>query len=213
MKIRSLLTGILMFSVLSSSWCQGNYAEMKNPALFREKFTASAQKINTIEAGFIQEKNMSVLSEKIITKGHFLFRKENMLRWEYTDPFRYLIILNNGKILIRDDEKQNTLDVRNNKMFAEINAIIIGSVQGNLFNDEKKFSTSFFEAKSSYLVKLKPLTPNMKEFLKEIWIFFDAVDISVARLEMHEPSGDYTKIDFTGKKINAVIPDEKFLIP
>jgi outer membrane lipoprotein-sorting protein len=30
---------------------------------------------------------------------------------------------------------------------------------------------------------------------------------------MVEPSGDYTRIDFSGEKINTSIPDEKFLVP
>ena len=29
---------------------------------------------------------------------------------------------------------------------------------------------------------------------------------------MHEPSGDYTNIDFPGEKINTNLPDEKFLV-
>jgi len=212
MNVRTAIIVLLMLFILPVSHAQERYTEMKNPASFKEKFVATAQKTSTIEAGFIQEKNLSVLSEKIMTKGRFLFKKENKLRWEYTDPFRYLIILNNGKIFMQDEEKKSTLDIRNNKIFAEVNAIIIGSVQGNLFNDEKKFLPSFFENKGNYLVKLKPLTPNMKEFLSEIRIYFDGNDLSVTRIEMHESSGDFTKIDFTGKKINTNIPDEKFRI-
>jgi outer membrane lipoprotein-sorting protein len=212
MQTRASFISLLMLCILPAALSQECYTEMKNPASFKEKFAAIAQKTTTIEAGFIQEKNLSVLSEKIMTKGRFLFKKKNKLRWEYTDPFHYLIILNNGKIYIQDEEKKNTLDIRSNKMFAEINAIILGSVQGNLFNDEKKFLPSFFEYKGNYLVKLKLLNPNMKEFLSEIRIYFDGNDLSVTRIEMHESSGDFTKIDFTGKKINTDIPDEKFRI-
>jgi outer membrane lipoprotein-sorting protein len=212
MLVRPVLIALL-FPAFATLYAQGRYSEMKDPSRFREQFEAAAQKTRTIEADFVQEKNLSVLSEKIITKGRFLFRKENKLRWEYTEPFRYLIILNNGRIMTQDETKKSTLDVRNNKMFAEVNSIILGSVQGNLFSDGKKFLPAFFESKGSYLVKLKPLTPNLKEFLSEIRIYLDAADFTVTRLEMQEPSGDYTKIDFTGKKINTAIPDERFQIP
>ena len=206
---------ILVFIMFPGSFvfAQGPLTEIKNPEAFKQMFSEATRKTQTIEANFIQEKNLSVLSEKIITKGRFLFKKEKKLRWEYTEPFHYLIILNNGTMFIQDEEKKSRIDIRNNKMFAEINSIIMGCVRGNLFNDEKKFLPSFFENSRSFMVKLKPLASNLKEYLSEIRIFFDKNDLTVTRLEMHEPSGDYTNIDFSGEKINANIPDEKFLVP
>lgn len=197
----------------SVSFTQGSFSEMKDPDGFKRKFSEVTRNTQTIEANFIQEKNLSILSEKILTKGKFLFKKENKLRWEYTDPFNYLIILNNGTIFTQDEEKKSKIDIRNNKMFKEINLIIIGCVQGNLFNDEQRFISSYFENSRYYLIKLKPVESSLKEYISEIKISFDKNDLSVTRFEMNEPSGDYTIIDFSGKKLNAEIPDEKFLVP
>jgi outer membrane lipoprotein-sorting protein len=204
---------LLFMFPLSYAGAQGSFTEIKDPSGFKKKFSEATAKTQTIEAGYIQVKNLSVISEKITTKGRFLFKKEKKLRWEYTDPFHYLIILNNETMLIQDEEKKSRIDIRSNKMFAEINTIIIGCVQGNLFNDEKKFLSSFFENNKSFMVKLKPLAANLKEYLSEIRIFFNKDDFTVTRLEMHEPSGDYTNIDFTGEKINVNLPDEKFRLP
>lgn len=192
---------------------QGSFTEIKDLAGFKKKFAEATSKTTTIEAGFTQVKNLSVLSEKITTKGNFLFKKEKKLRWEYTQPFHYLVILNNETMYVQDEEKKSRIDVRSNKMFAEINTIIMGCVQGNLFNDEKKFQSSFFENDKLNMVKLKPLASNLKEYLSEIRIYFNKDDFTVTRLEMHEPSGDYTNIDFTGEKINGNLPDEKFRLP
>ena len=186
---------------------------MKDPGAFKEQLAIAAKNSRSIESNFIQEKNLNVLSEKIRTRGKFYFRKENKLRWEYTDPFKYLFILNNGKVFIKDEDKQNKFDVRTNKMFNEINVILMGSVQGTLLNDEKRFSVSFFESPAGFIVKLKPRTTQLKTFLSEIVITFDRKDYSVIRLEMNEPSGDATVIDFVGKKINTLADDEKFIIP
>ena len=206
---------ILLFFIFpcSLAFGQGSFTEMKNPAVFKQKFSEATGKTQTIEASFIQVKSLSVISEKIITKGRFLFKKEKKLRWEYTDPFHYLIIINNETMFVQDEEKKIRVDIRANKIFAEINSIIIGCIQGNLFNDEKKFLSSFFENSRSFMVKLKPLASNLKDYLSEIRIFFDKDDFTVTRLEMHEPSGDYTNIDFSGEKINSNLPDEKFLAP
>jgi len=199
-------------SLISTTYPQAKYSEMKDPSGFKQKFSEVTKKTQTIEANFIQEKHLSILSDKIITKGKFLFKKEKKLRWEYTDPYHYLIIINNGMIFIQDEEKKNKIDIQNNKIFAEINSIIMGCVQGNLFNDEKKFHSTFFENEGAFLVKLTPLESTLKEYLSEIKIFFNKNDLIVSRIEMNEPSGDYTLIDFTGEKVNKTIPDEKFLV-
>ncbi|MGA3012744.1 MAG: outer membrane lipoprotein carrier protein LolA [Bacteroidales bacterium] len=206
---------VLLFSlpIVSQCFSQDSYIELKDPAGFKQRFSESTKRTQTIEANFVQEKNLSVFSEKITTRGTFLFKKERRLRWEYTDPFHYLIIINNGTMVIQDEDKTNKIDVQSNKLFKELNSIIIGCVQGDLFNDVKKFQSSFLENRDNYLVKLKPAEKDLKEYLNEIQITLDKKDLLVTRFEMTEPSGDNTIIFFKGRKINTNIPDEKFLVP
>jgi outer membrane lipoprotein-sorting protein len=61
-------------------------------------------------------------------------------------------------------------------------------------------------------VKLKTLSPKLKESLSEIVIYFDRTDYSVNRLDMNEPGGDRTSIRFTARKLNQTIADEKFVL-
>jgi outer membrane lipoprotein-sorting protein len=189
---------------------QGKFIELKNPSSFLHQFSESAQKISTLTSDIIQEKNLSVLSEKITSKGHFYFKKEKNLRWEYTEPFSYLVIFKDDKIYIKDDDKSNQFDVHSNKMFNEINDIMIGCIRGTILKDDKNFSAVCFENPGLYLVKLYPKMNSLKQFLHEIWIYFDKKDCTISKLEMHESSGDFTKIDFVGKMLNTPVPDEKF---
>jgi outer membrane lipoprotein-sorting protein len=186
---------------------------MKDPAAFRQKLNESTQKTVTIESSFTQEKNLSVVSERIITHGMIYFKKSNKLRWEYTNPFKYVIILNNGKITIRDESKTSNFDAHSNPVFGEINTILLGCTQGTLLNDDEKFQSSFFELPAAYLVKLKPKTKQLKDIFSEINIYFDKRDCTVSKLVMNEASGDNTTIRFGSKKINQIIPDEKFITP
>jgi outer membrane lipoprotein-sorting protein len=188
---------------------QTGFSEMKNPTEFITKLNQSTLRITTLTSNIIQEKNLSILSEKITTKGHFFYKKEKNLRWEYTDPFPYLIILKDDRIFIKDEDKANQFDVHSNKMFSEINNIMIGCIRGSILKDEKNFTATYFENASYYLVKLRSLA-GLKEFLKEIWLYFDKHDYTISKLEMYESSGDFTKINFTDKKLNVPVPDEKF---
>ncbi len=207
----NLIALILLLQLITGpAISQHNFSAMPDPASFIRSFNEASSRITTIESNFTQEKNLSLLTEKVISKGKFYFKKENLLRWEYTAPYAYLIIFRDSRVLIRDNEKESTIDTRENKVFSEINSIILGSVKGTLFSDAKRFSPAFFESPSQYLVRLTPLSPQLKEYLSEIRIFFDRKDMTVTMLEMQELSGDYTRISFENKKINATIPDEKF---
>jgi len=172
----------------------------------------ATKKVITIQSEFVQEKVLSVLSEKIITKGMFYFKKEKKLRWEYIDPFKYLIIINNDNLLVRDDDKENRINLESNKVFREVNNIIMGTVQGTLLNDTKNFQASFFDENSYYLCKLVPLQSRLRESLSEIWLYFNKEDYSVDKLDLRESSGDYTRIIFKSKKLNLPLSDEIFSV-
>ncbi len=171
-----------------------------------------ADNTRTISCNFSQEKVMSMISEKILSSGKFYLKKEKMLRWEYLQPFSYIIVIKNDKVSIKDEAKVSQVDVKSNKVFSEINRIILGSIQGTLLHDEKSFKATFFENTGSWVVKLQTITPQLRESLTEIVIWFDRNDFTVNRLDMNELGGDFTRITFTSKILNQPIADEKFLV-
>lgn len=177
---------------------------------FRDKLETMSAKVQSISSDFIQEKNLVVLSEKIISKGIFLFRKENNIRWEYVDPYRYLIIISNGKMYTRDDKNQKVFDIETNKMFREMNRFISGCIQGDILKNDKEYATEYYENSSGYFVKLIPRDEKMRQMLNEVQIWFDKADLTVSSLRMVESGEDYTLITFKNKKLNNEIPLEKF---
>lgn len=177
---------------------------------FKSKLESMAGKINTIESDFVQEKNLSVLSNTIVSKGHFCYKKDNNIRWEYVQPYKYLIIISGGKIFIKEDQGQKQYDIESNRIFREMNNFISGCIQGDILKNEKDFQAGYFENEKNYFVTLVPKAESMRKMLNEVQIWFDRNDLTVLRIKMLETGGDYTKIDFVGKKLNTQIPLEKF---
>ena len=70
------------------------YLPVADIVAFKAAFSAATQKASSIKSDFVQEKNLSMLSEKIISKGKFWFKKESLVRMEYTQPYQYLLIIN-----------------------------------------------------------------------------------------------------------------------
>lgn len=200
---------LLPFTI--SAQVPAGYKPVKDTAAFKQQMQAQSKLVNTIESDFTQEKYLSVMSEKIITKGHFLFKKVNMLRWEYTDPLKYLIAINKDKMFIKDNGKVSKYDINSNKMFKSINEMMVNTVQGNLLNN-KDYKAKYYENEKFYLLELSPLQKGAKDFLKVIQLYIDKKDYAVVKVKMIEPSDDYTMIDFSNRKTNQPIGDEKFIV-
>ena len=189
-----------------------SFKPMADTAAFHAKLNEMSKKLTSLESDFVQEKNLSILSEVISSKGHFYFKKPGTLKWEYNNPFTYIIVINNGKISIKDDGKINKIDMSANKMFQEINTKILDMLQGSILNNTTDFKFKFFENEKFYLIDATPISKGMKDYFKNINIYFDKKDLSVSKLKMMELSGDYTDIIFSNKKQNQGIADEVFNI-
>ena len=206
---------ILVLSILLS-WLTAKpqlagYTPIAGLPKFKEQFAVIAKKTETIKSDFTQEKNLSMLSEKIVSKGKFWFKKDNLLRMEYTKPYQYLMILNKDNMYIKDGQKENKVSTKSNKLFQQINKITIDCVQGTVFSNPD-FITKVYENKSTYLVELSPVGKALKEFFKSINVIIDKSDYEVTTIEMNENSGDNTIIRFTNREINTIIPDAIFAI-
>jgi len=201
----------ILLSAITLKAQRAGYSPVKDLAKFKDQFAAIAKKTETIKSDFVQEKNVSMLSEKIVSKGKFWFKKDNLLRMEYNKPFEYLMILNKGNMYTKDGSKENKISTKSNKLFQQINKITIDCVQGAVFNNSD-FSTKIYENKGSYAVELIPVGKGLKEFFKTINVFIDKSDYSVSAIEMNENSGDNTIIRFTNRELNTAIPDAIFNI-
>jgi len=210
--MRKIVT-ILVF-LAAGFWANAQYAgfiPVKDMEKFKTAFALAAQKTNSIKSDFVQEKVLSMLSEKITSKGRFWFKKDNRVRMEYYQPYQYLMILNKDKVYVKDGQKENKISTRSNKMFQQINKIMVDCMQGTALNNTD-FKTRVFENKNNSLVELVPVTKGLKELFKAITVTIDNKDFSVSVIEMQELSGDNTIIRFLNKNLNADIQDMLFFI-
>lgn len=208
---RVVFNFILLITACLSQAQYTGYKLISDAADFKTKFAAASQKITTIKSDFVQEKELSLLSEKIVSKGKFWFRRENAVRMEYTHPFQYLMIINGSKIYIKDSQKENKISAKSNKLFEQINKVMMDCVNGSALNNAD-FTTRFFEGTDTYLAELSPVNKNLKSLFKNINLIVSKKDYSVTKIEMHEPSGDNTTINYINREMNVPLPDALFAI-
>ena len=179
--------------------------------LIKEGVSLAATKTETISSDFTQEKEMSILNDKIMTSGKFFFKKGQLLRWEYIHPFSYIIVIRGDVITIQDEGEVRSFNTQTNRVFTEVNRIIIGSVRGTLLDDEN-FSSDYDLSNGHYIVRLTPVSATLKESLNRIVIYLNKMDFTVDKLEMFESAGDFTRITFLNKQLNQPLSDEVFIL-
>jgi len=187
------------------------YTPLADLAKFKIEFSTATKKTLTIKSNFVQEKNLSMLAEKIVSKGKFWFKKDSQVRMEYNQPFQYLMIISQDKVFVKDGQKENKVSARSNKLFQQVNKIMIDCMQGTTLSNPD-FKTRVFENKTTYLVELVPVVKGLKDLFKNINVVVDKKDCSANSIEMQEVSGDNTIIRFANKELNTTIPDALFTI-
>jgi outer membrane lipoprotein-sorting protein len=133
------------------------------------------------------------------------------VRWEYTEPYKYIIVLANNKVQIKDEEKKSEYDMASNKSFKQINDMMIQLVQGTVFNSGM-YSFQFKENAQTYFIELTPIDKKLKTYFQKINLFFDKITFDVTQMKMIEVGGDYTTIKFSNKKLNQPIAADKFIL-
>ncbi|MDR2802618.1 MAG: outer membrane lipoprotein carrier protein LolA [Prevotellaceae bacterium] len=194
-----------------SAAAQTAFAPLPSTAPLDAALAKASSEVNVLESDFVQSKYMEMLSENIVSKGKFYYKKTGKIVLDYSSPVHYLIVINEQKIKIVSDGKENIYGLHANKMMSQTSSLLAACMTGNLLLLSSDYRLEYSENDTQYRIKILPLD-RMKSYLKEIDIFLNKQDYSVDRLRMTEPSLDYTEYVFTNKKKNTPLADEIFHI-
>jgi outer membrane lipoprotein-sorting protein len=187
------------------------YKAIADVAAFKKQFATESSKILSIESDFTQEKTLTALTEKITSEGKFWFKRSSKVRIEYVKPFTYLMIMNGDKVLLRDGTKENRVNTKSNKLFQQVNRIMVDCMEGTIM-DSKDFSVKVFENEKSYLLELTPSAKALKSFFETVVLIVEKKDYTVRSIDMNEPGGDKTTLLFKDKKLNTQLADAVFAL-
>ncbi|MCF1194049.1 LolA family protein [Mangrovimonas futianensis] len=193
----------MMFSVYGQTKMSSSQAEA-----LRNLVKEQAETTKTIKSDFIQYKHLDFLSNDIITKGELRFKSPNLVKWAYTEPFEYSVIFKNETLFVDDEGKKSQVDLGSNKMFKQLNQLIIKSVKGDMF-DEQEFNIAYYALPHGSEVHFSPKDSKLLEYISSFQIIFSAKG-DVEQVKMLEPSGDYTKIEFKQRTLNSRLDDAIF---
>jgi len=198
---------IIFFTLgVNAQQAQMSQTEINN---FKKKIKAVAENTKTILSDFTQYKHLEFLSNDIKTSGKMAFKAPNLVKWEYTNPYKYSVIFKEDQLLINDDGKKSDVKIGGSKMFKKLNQLIVNSVSGNMF-DNNEFDISYYKTAGFYRVLFTSKDKNLSKYIKQFILHFSKKELTVIEVKMVEPSNDYTQIIFKNRKENIVLKDEVF---
>ncbi|SFK26999.1 outer membrane lipoprotein carrier protein LolA [Proteiniphilum acetatigenes] len=207
-KITALLYTLSLSFVIFSQEMQ----PITNTVDFEKNLKDAAEKIQSVESNFRQEKFMKVFSEKMVSTGMFYYRKPNKISLQYDKPMQYTVTINGDKLQTVTGGKKTTVNLGSNKMMAQMRGLIEASMIGNISALGKEYDLQYFQSDSEYFVRISPTSKAVKAYIKEIGITFDRQTMEVRRLRMAENNDDYTDYIFINSQYNTLQSDEKFTV-
>ncbi|PLX03466.1 MAG: hypothetical protein C0595_07080 [Marinilabiliales bacterium] len=207
--MRKISILILILSFVGFAGAQTDLIRIEDDTELKTSIKEHSALLKSIKSNFIQEKHLSMLEEVVISKGKFLFKKEDNIRWEYDTPFEYTIIVSEGKFLIDNEGKISEFDINSNPMFKQISNIIVMAVSGD-FVDNNQFNVEFFQNSKFYLAKLQAVNEQVSQMLSGIYIYFDKESLNVVQVKFLEPGDDFTLIKFHEYQQNIDLTNSDF---
>ena len=203
---------ILLTSLVNINSQHFTNATKEQQQMMLSKISEASGKMKSLKCNFEQIKELTILEDKMISKGTMYFRHDNRLRWEYLTPYTYTFLMNDKKLLMQTDNSRNVVDINSNKFFQEIVKIMMSSINGNGLIDTNSFEPTYLWSEKNWNIILTPIQKEMKRLFLSIELLFNTKDYTVDKVKLLEQNGDTTVISLSEKQFNAEIEDNIFNI-
>jgi outer membrane lipoprotein-sorting protein len=172
----------------------------------------ASRDIRSVKAEFLQKRYLQILTEPLRSEGRFFFSAPGSLRWEYLSPLRSVMLQKGDAIQLYHfsegvwkPEMTQAVEARR-MVLAEIRQWFQGR-----FDESKAFTHLYFPGPPARVI-LAP-KEGISRFIHRIEIVLSAKPGVIDRVEIEEPGGSRTSIEFRNVEVNSSLPWEIFEKP
>jgi outer membrane lipoprotein carrier protein len=177
---------------------------------------AAASSVKTIEADFVQTRQLKILRKPLVARGVIAYRRPNDLRWEYQSPLETLLLVRGGAV--ERLSKHGGQWVPDASARLEAMKIVIGEI--NLWLDGNFAASRTFRAAlraasqdEPARVELAPVDKALGKIISRIVLRLGERPGTVSAIDIFEEGEGSTHIVFENARYGGAIPDSRFAPP
>ncbi len=175
---------------------------------FSDKAPVSLQ---SIQADFVQEKHLKILTQPLISTGTFTFQRPQSLRWEYKRPIRSILLMHDGK-LQKFVEREGRLVADEGMQFGSMQIVLteISNWLDGRFTENTMFTIA---RPATDLIKLTPKNQELAGVISSIELTLADEQGNLNEITIYEGPDSYTRMRFSKRILNQDIPVTVFTRP
>jgi len=172
----------------------------------------ASKNIRSVGGEFLQKRYLPILTQPLLSEGRFFFEASGSLRWEYLRPLQSVMLQKGDTVRLYHfsegvwkPEMTQAVEARR-MVLAEIGRWLQGR-----FDESKAFTNAYFPGPPARVI----LTPKegINRFILRVEIVLSAKPGVIDRVEVEEPGGSRTSIEFRNVDINSAPPPGIFEKP
>ena len=193
---------IVLFFMFSIAWT------MQCTAATLEEIRSAAEKIDTINGDFIQEKQMPILVRPLVARGYFAYKRPASLRWEYRQPLKSVLLLHNGEVHRFIQNKEHWVEERATHL-QSMDFILqeIAKWLNGRFEDNPMFHVTLEAAGK---IVMTPKDKGMDQFIERIELIMADQPGVMKEVVIFESADSFTRFTFIAPKINEPLAPAVF---
>jgi outer membrane lipoprotein carrier protein len=171
--------------------------------------------VTSVEADFIEKKNLAMLNHTLTIRGHFALQKPDKFIWIVQEPVKYAIRVEGDEVQ-QWDEDTNHVDVIHlggDPTFKAITEQMQAWFLGNYEALAKNYTVDVL-SENPLSLRFAPMGDSMAaKFMRQIELTFAPDERYIEKMVLTESGGDTTTLEFTGTQLNQPIKDEIWRMP
>jgi len=158
---------------------------------------ATAARVATVEAEFVQRKRMPILTHPLVSRGKLFFdAARHHLRWEYRAPLRSLLEMKDGRVRrYLWEGGRFRLDARQRQDAMQIVLTEISLWLSGRFRQSPNFS-AVLQAKPQPRILLRPKKRALARYIQRILLVPRSQPGAISKVVIYEGGGATTTLEF-----------------
>jgi outer membrane lipoprotein-sorting protein len=173
-----------------------------------EGIRKAAEGVKSIKADFVQEKHMKILKKPLIARGVFFYQLPDSLRWEYSTPFRSVLLMHADRIR-RFIQGQDGM-VEDSGASLEMMRFVLQEIPlwlSGRFDANPNFKAFL---KEDNRIEMVPASAALTGIIDRIELVLADKPGIIDTVTIYESKDTFTRFLFRNTEMNAVLTDALF---